>query len=223
MTGAGQGRRRSLRGVLPNGWASASSGSAMGGRFPLVRGVVLAMAAALVLSGCAAPALTLYTLAAPPPDITDAMLGRKPVVIAVSRVSLPDELDSEDIVFRDGSILRRSHSGRWASRLSLGITDRLTQRLAARWPGALVTDRPLTETPTDRIMVNIGRLDVNAAGAATLEADWQVTPADPRLPVQRNRARFSQQGSVMTDQDIVNLVGDLVDRLAGVIDVGALH
>ena len=61
---------------------------------------------------------------------------------------------------------------RWSSRLSLGITDRLTARLAARYPRALVTDRPLTETPSDRLLINIGRLDVTAAGVATLDADF---------------------------------------------------
>ena len=64
---------------------------------------------------------------------------------------------------RDGSTLRRSSLGRWASRLSLGITDRLTERLAERHPDALVTDRPLAETPAERVVVNISRLDVTSA------------------------------------------------------------
>ncbi len=176
----------------------------------------------MALAGCAAPALITYTLAPSAPETPDTPLGRKPTVIAVSRVTLPDSLDTEDITFRDGSILRRSHSARWASRLSLGITDRLTDRLATRWPHALVTARPLTETPTDRILVNISRLDVNDTGVAVLEADWMIVPANAHLPVRRDRARFTLEGPVKTDQDIVTLMGELVDRLAQAIDVGPM-
>ena len=62
----------------------------------------------------------------------------------------------QDIIVRDGSTLHRSRQGRWASRLSLGITDRLTERLAQRWPRALVTDRPLTDRLRTRVLINIG-------------------------------------------------------------------
>lgn len=184
------------------------------------RFLAAALGGMLILAGCAAPALVEYTLAPQAVDTADAPLGSKVTVIAVSRVSLPDALDTESITFRDGSILRRSHSGRWATRLSLGITDRLTDRLAARWPQALVTARPLSETPTDRLLVNISRLDVNDTGIAILEADWMIVPGDPKRPVMRDRARFTLRGSVASDQDIVSLTGQLVDKLAAVIDVG---
>ena len=178
------------------------------------------LCALLTLAGCAAPALVEYTLAPQAADTTDVPLGNKVTVIAVSRALLPDSLDTENITFRDGSVLRRSHGARWATRLSLGITDRLTDRLAARWPQALVTARPLNETPTDRLLVNISRLDVDATGIATLESDWMIVPGDARQPVRRDRARFTLPGSVATDQDIVNLMGQLVDKLAAAIDVG---
>jgi len=174
-------------------------------------------AAAVVLSDCAAPAVTLYTLGVPSAAPDTVPLGSKPVVIAIARVSLPDELDTEDLFVRDGSMLRRSHQGRWASRLSLGITDRLTERLMRRRPDALVTDRPLTETPAYRVLINIGRLDVSTDGRATLDADWLVVPNDATLPALRDRGHFAIAGSVATDQDIVTLVGLVVDRLADAI------
>jgi uncharacterized lipoprotein YmbA len=162
----------------------------------------------------------LYTLEAPSAASEAVPLGNKPVVIAVARVTVPDELDTEDIVVRDGSTLRRSSPGRWASRLSLGITDRLTERLAERRPDALVTDRPLTETPSYRVLINIGQLDVTAAGVATLDADWLVVPRDTAPPARRDRGRFTAAGPVATDQDVVTLVGGLLDQLAGAIDIG---
>jgi uncharacterized lipoprotein YmbA len=171
------------------------------------------------LSACASPPLTLYTLGTPPPATETRPAGKVSVVIAVARVTIPDELDTEDIFVRDGSTLRRSVRGRWGSRLSLGITDRLTERLAARYPQALVTDRPLTETPSDRVLINVGRLDVAAAGVATLDADWLVVPRDSAKVARRDRAHFSATGPVATDQDVVTLTEVLVDRLAGAIDI----
>jgi uncharacterized protein len=195
--------------------------------------------AALVLGSCtASPPLTLYTLGAPvgasntsgaPPSASNTLgapsasgaiaLDKKAEVIAVARVTIPDELDTADIVIRDGSTLRRSQRGRWASRLSLSITDRLTGRLAERRRDAVVTDRPLTDTPAFRVLINIGRLDVTTAGAATLDADWLIVPRDPARPTRRGREQFSAAGPVATDQDVVTIVGILLDKLAGAIEI----
>jgi uncharacterized lipoprotein YmbA len=182
-----------------------------------MRGWVVAWV--LLLASCAAPPLALYTLGTPPDTAGTVPLGAHPVVIDVARVALPDALDTQEIMVRDGSTLRRSSLGRWASRLSLGITDRLTQRLAERRPDVLVTDRPLAETPTLRVLVNIGRLDVSVAGVATLDADWLVVPRDPKAPARRNRGHFSATGPVATDQDVVRLMGMVLDQLAAAIDV----
>jgi len=180
-------------------------------------GRLLFCATALLLSCCAAPPLAIYTLGTPADASRIVSLGRNPVVIAVSRVSVPDELDTEDMIVRDGSTLRRSVAGRWASRLSLGITDRVTERLAARRPDALVTDRPLTETPAYRVLINIGRLDVTTGGVATLDADWLIVPRDGAAPARRDRGHFVATGPVATDQDTVTLIGVVLDRLAAAI------
>jgi hypothetical protein len=177
-----------------------------------------------LLTTCAAPPLTLFTLGTPPAEGATAPLGRAPlgkvpVVIAVARVTIPDDLDTADVVVREDSTLRRSSLGRWASRLSLGITDRVTERLGQRYPSALVTDRPLTETPSARVLINIGRLDVSASGMATLDADWLVVPRDPRKPSRRNRVHVSLAGPAATDQDVVTLMGKLVDTLAAAVDL----
>jgi len=198
------------------GWAR------MSGRAPMlahVRVPVMWCAAALLLTCCSAPPLTLYTLGAPPAASDATPLGRKPVVIAVARVTVPDELDSEDILVRDGSKLRRSLLGRWATRLSLGVTDRLTDRLAVRHPNALVTERPLTETPSYRVLVNISRLEVSAGGVATLDADWMVVPRNAATPPLRDRGHFSLSGPVATDQDVVTLMETLLDQLADAIAI----
>ncbi|MDR3531259.1 MAG: PqiC family protein [Rhodopila sp.] len=184
-----------------------------------IRAFILACAATSLVTGCAAPPLTLYSLGAPSTAPDAAPLRAKPIVIEIARVTVPDELDVEDIVVRDGSILRRSQRGRWASRLSLGITDRLTERLAERRPDALVTDRPQVEAPTYRVLINISRLDVTTAGVVTLEANWLIVPHDPAVATRRDRARFSATGPVATDQDVVTLVETVLDRLADAIAI----
>jgi len=187
-----------------------------------MRRLLLSGLVTVLLAGCAGPPLKLYTLNVPSSVAETAPLGQSAVVIQVVRVTLPDELDSQDIVYRDGDILHRSQVGRWASRLSLGITDRLTERLAARRPDALVTDQPPAATPTYRVVINISRLDVTAAGSATLDADWTIVPRDAAQPVLRDRVRLSAAGPVATDQDVVALVSGLLDRLAAAIDINRL-
>jgi uncharacterized lipoprotein YmbA len=191
-----------------------------------IRCALAACVLATVVS-CGAPPLTLYTLGGPTtasdPPPPRPPLGRKPTVIEIVRVTIPDEIDTEDILVRSGSTLRRSERGRWASRLSLGITDRLTGRLAASRPDALVTDRLQGEVPTYRVLINISRLDVITGGVATLEADWLIAPHDPATPTRRNRARFTVTGPVATDQQVVTLEEKLLDQLAGAIDISALR
>ena len=192
----------------------------------VVRSLLFAGAVASVVVACGAPPLTLYTLAAPTTSETPPPrppLSRKPLVIEVVRVTLPDEIDTEDILVRNGSVLRRSERGRWASRLSLGVTDRLTGRLAASRPDALVTDRLQAEAASYRVLINISRLDVTTSGVATLEADWLIAPHDSATPTRRNRARFTVTGPVATDQQVVTLEEKLLDQLAAAIDISALR
>jgi uncharacterized lipoprotein YmbA len=184
---------------------------------------ILSCTAAALLASCAAPPLTLYTLGAPAIAANGPPLGGKATVIEVRRVTLPDYLDTQDILVRHGNTLERSGRGRWASRLSLGITDLLTGRLAQRRPDALITDQPQTEAPSYRVLINISRLDVTADGVATLEADWQIVPRDPAMPTRRDRAGFSLNGPVATDQDVVTLEESVLDRLAGAIDITSLR
>jgi uncharacterized protein len=181
-----------------------------------------AFVAAALLTGCAGPKLVTYTLTLPPATTPDTLLARKPVVISVSAITVPNDVDGTDVMVRDGSILRRSPTGRWASRLSVGVTSRLAERLAERYPQMLVTTTPVSDTPAMSIRINISRLDIGADGTGVLEADWTTVPADPRQPEGQQRVRIVQSGSVATDADVVALVGQLIDALAADIEVGPL-
>ncbi len=186
-----------------------------GAGYSLMLGCVMALS----LGSCGAPPLSTYTLAAPPTAAGNGSFGKTPTIISVAPVTVPDELDTQDIVVRNGSTLRRSQLGRWASRLSIGITDRMTERLAAQRPEALVTDRQLADTPSFVVRINIARLDVTAAGVVTLDADWSITAHDAAIPTRRERAHFVATGSVATDQDVVTLLELVLDRLAAAIRI----
>ena len=179
--------------------------------------VVALAAIAFLATSCASPPLTLYTLEAAPPAAPASPSAGKLKVVEIRRVIVPDFLDNQDIMVRDGSTLARSSRGRWASRLSLGATHFLTAQLAQSRPDLLITDQPQVEAPDYRVFVTISRLDVKADGTATLEADWLVVPRASGLPSQRRRGQFSATGSVATDQDVVSLNRSVLEQLGQVI------
>jgi uncharacterized lipoprotein YmbA len=182
------------------------------------------LVAPLSLSACAAPALSLFTLASPNPTRPQAPLPGRPMVIEVARVSLPDEIDSEDMLVRSGPTLVRSSTGRWASRLSLQVTDRVTARLAERRPDALVVNRAQAQSPSYRIVINIARLDVLSDGSGTLEADWQIIPSDAAIAASRDRGQFSvRRDAPKGDNLLVANLGDLLDQLSSAIKINALR
>ena len=176
-----------------------------------------ALLAIHLLSACAGPPLALYTLQVP--QAGTARLPAMTRIVAVTRVSTPDALDSQDILVRQGAILRRSATARWATRLSLGITDLITARLAARYPDALVTDQPQASGVTARLNIDISALDVGSDGTAVLTANWTLIPTDQARPVTRDRARIVQPGSVASDAAVVALIGQVVGLLADRIEL----
>jgi uncharacterized protein len=165
------------------------------------------------LAGCAAPPLKIYTLDAPA-VMVDTGPAQTAASLEVWRVVLPDYLDTQDIVSRQGSEIDRSSHGRWASRLSIGATDLITARLAAGRPDLFITDQPQVTPARFRLFINISRMDVSADGTASLAADWTIVPRDDTRPERRDRTAFSLTGSIKTDADIVALTNGLLDELA---------
>ncbi len=193
-------------------------------RIGIVRGVPLSVA--LALAGCVAgPPLNLYTLsegsASSEGAMTAAAADPPPAkgapVIQIARVSMPEYLDSQDLIVRRGDVLERSSTGRWASRLSIAATDLLTAQLTVHTPDAWVTDVPPARAPDYRLIVHIDRLDITSSGTGVLEADWDIVPRAPSGEVIRHRTDFSMQGAVGTDEAVVRLERRLLDRLASEI------
>ena len=187
---------------------------------------LVVLLAALLLAGCAAPPLRLYTLREPPVSEDTRPLPHGAAVIEVDRLILPNDADSEDILLRDGDVVERSPTGRWVSRLSLLATDLVTSRLAMRAPDALVTDQWSGEAPDYRVMIHVARLDIANNGRASLDADWQISARNSGRPI-RGRAQISLAGSTATDQDVVGLETALFERLADTIrfpkEIATIH
>ncbi|MCX2561580.1 ABC-type transport auxiliary lipoprotein family protein [Acetobacter farinalis] len=176
---------------------------------------VTLLAGCALLASCASPPLRIYTLSMPSDQpMQPAPLSAHTPTIGISLTVLPDYLDSQDIVVRNGEVIVRSPNARWASRLSLGITDLITSQIAHQRPQDLVTDQPLAETPSLRVQVNIARLDVNASGSATLDANWAVLPLDPHKPLTQDRVHLSETGDVSTESGVVTLMRKLILTLA---------
>jgi len=179
--------------------------------------VALAMLTALALGACAEPPLRLYTLNDPAAIGPPGQLRPGAPVIAIDRLTLPDYVDTVDILLRQGSVLERSDGARWASRLSILATNLITAQLASRAPGALVTDQWKGTAPDYRIMVQVSRLDVTSTGIASLNAYWQIVPRDHPLQAVRDRTQIRVTGPVATDQEVVDLETEVFERLAAAI------
>lgn len=175
----------------------------------------------LLATACAGPALKRYVLNPEVASPSATSLGRTPV-IEVVRIALPDYLDTRNIVVRRGALLDSSHVGRWAERLSIGVTDFVTRSLAARRPDALVTDQPQVGAPAYRIIINISRLDLTSDGGAILDAEWLVVSADKTILAQSGRGRFEARGSTKTDGDVVALETQILQELSAALPVEAL-
>ncbi|MFT8591185.1 MAG: PqiC family protein [Acetobacter orientalis] len=168
-----------------------------------------------LLSGCASPPLRLYTLGMPSDqNVQPPHLSARAQTVQIARIMLPDYLDTQDMVIRNGEEILRSPKSRWATRLSVGITDLITNEIATFHPTLLITDQPLADAATLRIQVNVSRFDVDTDGQAVLDAYWAIMPQDPQQPLIRERAHLTANGSVASDADMAALMRKLVIMLA---------
>jgi len=165
-----------------------------------------------LLTGCASAPVQFYTIAPEPGTALPAGTGT--AVVYVPRIVMPDYLDTQDILVRDGSRLIRSSNGRWASRLSQSATDLIVARLSQDWPQSTITAHSPLETPESRLSITIERMDLTRQGQAILLASWTDLPGDDARPARQGRASLSVQGSVADDAAKAALLQKLFEQLA---------
>lgn len=174
----------------------------------------LCLALPLAIAGCASPPLKLYTLAPPQPPVASTAPA---TFVQLTRVTLPDYIDNQSILVRDGSLLKNSSNARWAERLSSGITDLLVADLAASHPDLLIGRYSVGIPANTRIEVSISRLDITSTGEATLVAQWAFIPADEKRSIQRGQTVLHLNGATDSSAAIVALTQKIVTELSSKI------
>ncbi|MCX8666768.1 membrane integrity-associated transporter subunit PqiC [Acetobacteraceae bacterium B3987] len=183
--------------------------------FPFRRTALAFLGSCTLLAGCTSPRLHVYTLDIPVHSDTKSLqVSPQATIVQLSRIVIPDYLDCQDIITRQGEEIHRSPNSRWASRLSLSITNLITNEVAATQHDILVTDQPLIQAANMQIMIAISEFDVDVSGHAILNAHWAIVPHDRRKPLIRNIAHLSADGPVKTDADTAALMRKLVVQLA---------
>jgi len=176
--------------------------------------------AAAVAMGCAGlagcgPRIVprLFVIGAPAPPAPGIQVGRGPATIELKPVSVPDYLDTTDILHRTGpNELTASPTGQWGERLSLGLTDALVAALSRLLPQRVVTTRPVA-APAWRIVVEIERIDIGA-GVCLLSARWSITGHETAAESAWGHGTFSAAATTTDDAAVAAAMSGLVNQLA---------
>ena len=176
------------------------------------RSMLLSMA--LASCSLAGPVPSVYVLGEPPsaPSSTVPLTGM-PVVL-VRRVSVPEYLDTADLVTRRGRQIVPSVTGRWGERLSLGLTAAIVAALSAQLPGVLVTASPIG-TPARRVVaIDVQRFEAEERGPVLLQARWTITDATGRAPLGVWQSSIAEPVSGTGDAAIVDAMSAAANELA---------
>jgi uncharacterized protein len=167
------------------------------------------------LVSCAGQPVQLYTLDTPSVRIPDRTLtSRKKLVLEVRRVTLPDYEDNQDIIRRDGLVVKQSANGRWSERLSVGVTDALVAKIGAMRSELFVTADTSHLSSFGSLTVTVTRLDIAGDGQAVLQADYAFVPSDPGRPPMVRRVTASSLATDRSDFQTVSAINNLIGELA---------
>jgi uncharacterized lipoprotein YmbA len=185
----------------------------------------MALVALIGLAGCSSsPQPSTYVLSAPVDPVAGVRDEAGRPVVELPTVSLPDYLDSMDILLRDGrNELKPSATGRWGERMSVGITHALEGSLARHLPGVLVVHSALSGQPAQRLLIDVDAFDVQPDGRCVLAARWTIPGQNPGTVALAERGTFvtmaaspAATGSkeLLSDAAIVSAMTAAVDQLA---------
>lgn len=183
-----------------------------------------------ILGGCSAPPLKYYTFNE---NIINQSTNKitqyseiSPTII-ITPITVPDYLDTTDIVTRENSSLHHSVNGRMSSVLSVAVTDYVTHLLSVKNPTLFITNQRQVGMPTSQILINISHLDVqnlgNQNGSAILEADWSIIPRNEHLPINKQKGTFFASGSIASDSDVIKIEEALLIQLVNQINKNPLY
>jgi uncharacterized lipoprotein YmbA len=170
----------------------------------------------LLTAGCSTtPPPRLYVLGDPvnPTSAVIPQSGRP--VVRLFRVTVPDYLDSRDILRRGGpNEVKASSSGLWAERLSVGVTHALTASLTRQLPrDVVVADRPITP-PSRQILVDVTDFEIGPDGKCLLTAHWTLSDGEDRVIMRQESDSFVEQSADGSDASAAAYMSRAIDRLA---------
>ncbi len=189
----------------------------------MMRALMVGMVAVL-LAGCGfAPPMRTYVLGDRPQGAQAVQPPGGLAVIELKTVSLPDYLDSTDILRRVGpNEVVPSPTGRWGERLSQGITGALASALSRRRPDLSIVTVP-PPRPGQRIVVDFQAIDIEATGQCRMVANWRITGADARGPWKIGHAVVDESAGSMDDAAVAAALTRAIDQLAERIATALEH
>jgi uncharacterized lipoprotein YmbA len=185
----------------------------------MIRVLPWSACALLMLSGCSSgPAPRTFVLNAPLGRLTPPADPAGGATVQVQSVVLPDYLDTEDILLREGAHgLVASPGGRWGERLSAGMTHALTAALVTRLPDLRVEPARPTDRRARQILVDVDAFDVGRDGRCELSASWTILPVDAGSVAVSGHEVFTTAAvntSAAGDAAVVAAMAATVDKLA---------
>lgn len=141
-----------------------------------------ALMVALTLSACGSSSQPSYYQIPLTDSPVNAQLqntaGAHPAAIWVDRVTMPDYLSGNGVVYQTSSVkyvMASSHL--WASPLDQQLKQALVSDLSAQLPGRVVSAAPLGERP-DTLSVNVTGFQGRYDGKAVVSGDWILQRGD---------------------------------------------
>jgi len=183
---------------------------------PRIRTSLVSIAVAVFVAGCASsPTVRMYVLGDPASSAPVASIESGRTVVHLSPVSVPDYLDTEDILIRSAANeVKASPRGRWAERLSLGVTHALAAALAAGLPSTVIVTKQPVVRPTQQIVVDVEVFEIRPDGRCLLIVRWNILGGDDLHGLRSGHDTFVEQAADGSDAAIASAMTRAIDRLA---------
>jgi uncharacterized lipoprotein YmbA len=185
----------------------------------MIRSLTMTACVLLMMGGCSSgPAPRTFLLDPPLQYAAAPAAGPAGPLIQVPTVTLPDYLDTEDILLREGAHgLTASAGARWGERLSAGMTHALTAALVNRLSDYRVIPARPADPLARQVLVDVTAFDVGRDGRCELRASWTITTPGAVSPALARQAVFvtpAAGASHAADATVVAAMAATVDRLA---------